>query len=114
MQDNHPEAISIELGGKVRRIKIGSAAFRLAQLKHDCNLTIADFSEPTLEMLARAVWIGLLPDEPDLTESEAMVWIASADESDAIAKVVTALSRMTEGLSAAMGGVSPRKPTTRK
>lgn len=117
MDDKHPEAIVVSLGGKDRRIKLGPAAFRLAAIKHGATVTTANLSNPSLDTLAHLLWIGLLPDDPSIKEEDAIIWLAeSEDEGAVIAKVADALERMSDGLSKAFGGDSgnPRKPRQRK
>jgi len=114
MDNAHPEAIVVDLGGKARRIKLGPAAFRLAAIKHGSTITSAELSAPSLATLAHLMWVGLLPDEPDLSEDEAILWLAQAEDEGAVmAKVRLALERMADGLNRAFGdagnGPKPRK-----
>ena len=116
MDDKHPEVIAVELGGKSRRLKLGPAAFRLARIKHGVALSIADLQNISPDLLAQVVWIGLLPDEPDLSEEQVLLWMSADDEQEwaAVAGAMRALGRMTDGLSRALGSGSAENPTKRK
>jgi hypothetical protein len=99
MEDKHPEAITVELGGKVRRIKLGPAAFRLAKVKHGATISTAELTAPTLDVLAQLVWIGLLPNEPDLTEDVVLGWLAAHDdESVVLGAVMRSLAQLVDGI----------------
>lgn len=99
MDDKHPDAILVDLGGKSRRLKLGPAAFRLAAKRHGTTITTTELASPTLDVLAQLVWIGLLPDEPDLTEDEVLVWLAQTDDESAV------LGRVMQGLAGLVDGI---------
>ena len=108
MNDKHPEAITIHLGDRDRRLKLGPAAFRLAALKHGVELTTEQLSNPTIGVFAQLVWVGLLPDEPDLEELTVLSWLGASDnEGEAMAQVGVALERMTDNLAKAFDGGKP-------
>jgi hypothetical protein len=110
MKDAHPETVTLHLGGKDRRFKLGPAAFRLAQLKHNTNVSMAALQSPSFDVFATLAWIGLLPSNPELKEVEVVIWMAAedVDESAIIMVVAEALSRMVDGLSKAFE--TPGKP----
>lgn len=116
MEDNHPEAIRIELGDKVRRIKLGPAAFRLAKTKHGVTITTAELSTPTIDTLAQLVWVGLLPEDPDLTEDTVLGWLAAhEDETEVLAAVMRSLAQLVDGISRASSqGPRPFVPPPKK
>jgi hypothetical protein len=111
MTDAHPETVTLHLGGKDRRFKLGPAAFRLAQLKHKTNISMAALQSPSFDVFATLAWVGLLPGNPDLKEEEVVRWMGAedVDENAIVGVVATALSRMVEGLSKAFEP-TPGKP----
>ena len=100
MTDNHPEVASVLIGDKERKLKIGPAAFRLASIKYDINVSTEELSNPSMALLAQLAWIGCLPDEPDLKEEEFVILMANSNEREILSAVGRSLARMTEGLSA--------------
>lgn len=112
----HPETILLNIGGKARRFKLGPAAFRIARLKHDTSLSMAEMSSPSFDVFATLAWIGLLPDNHDLTEIEVMTWLGAedCDEAEVMADVATALNRMVEGMSAAFGDDTKKKRSPKR
>jgi len=116
MDDKHPEAIVVHLGGKDRRIKLGPAAFRYAESKHGVTVSINDLAAPSAALLASLVWIGLLPDDQELKEDTALAWLAAADdEAEITGRVYKAVGGMMEGFTKAFGdsGNAPQ-PRRRK
>lgn len=87
MTDQHPEAITIPLGGKDRRLKFGMAAFRRAEIR-GVRIPVEQLLAPTLGMIPLLIWIGLLKDEPDLKEDTVLAWLDDADDEVAISKTV--------------------------
>lgn len=100
MKNSHPEAITINLNGEEKTLKLGPAAFRLAELKHKITFTAEDLNGPTLAMLARFAYVACLVDDPKLKEGDFLVAMANSDEGAILSAVGKALSRMTEGLTA--------------
>ena len=106
MDQNHPDAIVVTLGGEARRLRLGPAAFRLAQRDHGVEFSLSDFGEAALSpaKLALLVWVGLLPDNRDLQEDTVIDWLLDADdEEEVLGKVFTAVLRMAEGYTKAFG-----------
>lgn len=103
MKTDHPEVITITVGDNDHNLKIGPAAFRIAELKHGMTFTVEDLSSPTFAMLARIAYVGCLVDNPKLKEEDFLVGMANSDEGAILAAVGRALRRMTDGLSA-IGG----------
>lgn len=103
MKDTHPEAITIVLDGEEKTLKLGPAAFRLAELKHKIRFTVEELSSPTLSSLARFAYVACLVDDPKLKEEDFMVKMANSDEGAILSAVGQALKRMTSGLSALDG-----------
>ena len=99
MKDNHPEAITIEVGEREYTLKLGPAAFRIAEIKHNITFTFEQMSSPSLADLARIAFVGCLIDKPGLREDKFLVDMANSDESAILAAVGKALRRMTDGLS---------------
>ena len=98
MKNNHPETLEIELNGETKTIKLGPAAFRLAEIRHKITFSMADLSNPTLATLAQLAYVGCLPDDPKLKEIDFVVSMANSDEGKIISSVGVALQRMTDGL----------------
>jgi hypothetical protein len=98
MKNNHPETLEIELNGETKTIKLGPAAFRLAEIRHKITFSMADLSNPTLATLAQLAYVGCLPDDPKLKETDFVVSMANSDEGKIISSVGVALQRMTDGL----------------
>lgn len=90
MTDNHAEALTVDLGGQRRTLKLSAGAIRLAQVRHGLSLTPAMIEEVGQGLPATLTWVALLPDNPDLTESDALVWIAqlSPDEEERVTRHV--------------------------
>lgn len=104
MKDTHPEAFTVHLGGKTRTVKMKVSAFTIAQIKHGVSASADLFTDFSLEKLPRFVWIGLLPDEPDLPEMDVITWLAqSDDEAEIIAQTIEAVSRMGDVVSELVG-----------
>jgi hypothetical protein len=102
MDDKHPEAVLVELGGKTRRLKLGPAAFRLAKMRHGVSISTAELSTPSLDVLAQLVWVGLLPNEPDLKEDDVIMWLGQhEDESQVLGAVMRSLSQLVDGINRA-------------
>jgi len=99
MKDNHPEAVTIEVGEKEYTLKLGPAAFRIAEIKHNLTFTFEQMASPSLADLARIAYVGCLVDAPHLKEDKFMIAMANSDEGAVLAAVGKALERMTEGLS---------------
>ena len=100
METTHPEAVKITVGGKERTLKIGPAAFRLAKMK-GIQLTVEELSSGALDTLALVAYIGCLPDDRELDETEFYVAMADSDEGAILGFVAESLKRMTEGLNKA-------------
>ena len=98
MNDKHPDAITVELGGKTRRIKLGPAAFRIAKKKGVLEIDITDTDNLGLDSLAHLVFIGLLVDEPELDEISVMQWLAGADEAAIIRDVLALLTDISQSI----------------
>jgi len=105
MEHEHPDAIVVTLGGESRRLKLGPAAFRLAERDHGITFSLADFDTAVLSpgRLAMLVWIGLLPDNRELQEDTVLGWLDEADEEEILGKVFQAVMRMAEGYAKAFG-----------
>ncbi len=105
MENDHPDAIVVTLGGKARRLKLGPAAFRLAERDHDITFSLADFDQAVLSpgRLAMLVWIGLLPDDRELEEDTVLEWLDDADQEEVLGKTLQAVLRMAEGYTKAFG-----------
>ena len=99
MDNNHPEAITIQIGDRERTLKVGPAAFRIAEIRHKIVFTLAELSAPTMATLARMAYVGCLPDDPKLKEIDFLMEMANSDEGKILAAVGRSLTRMTEGLS---------------
>lgn len=99
MKDNHPEAVVIEVGEKEYTLKLGPAAFRIAEIKHNIVFTFEQMANPSLADLARIAYVGCLVDSPNLKEDKFLIAMANSDEGAVLAAVGKALRRMTEGLS---------------
>lgn len=99
MKDNHPEAITIDIGEKEYTLKLGPAAFRIAELKHNITFTFEQMASPTLADLARIAYVGCLVDSPNLKEDKFLIAMASSDEGAVLKAVATCLRRMVDGLS---------------
>lgn len=107
MTDKHPEAFTVHLGGKARTVKLKLSSFRIAEMRHGVKVSTDMFEDFTLEALPRLVWIGLLADDPDVTEDDVMVWLAqSDDEAEIIGKALKAVERMGETVSKLMGAAA--------
>jgi len=98
MNDKHPDAITVELDGKTRRIKLGPAAFRIAKKKGVLEIDITDTDNLGLDSLAHLVFIGLLVDEPELDEISVMQWLAGADEATIIRDVLALLTDISQSI----------------
>lgn len=103
MKANHPEAIPVRVGDKTYNLRLGPAAFRLAELKHGLTFTVEELGSPTMATLARMAYVGCLVDDPKLKEADFLVAMADSDEGAILSAVGKALERMTKGLSA-IGG----------
>lgn len=99
MTDKHPEAITVQVAGKERTMKLGPAAFRLAQVKHKIVFSASELDAGNASTLAQLAYVAFLPDDPKLKEEDFLVEMANSDETEIIAAVVKSLRRMTEGLS---------------
>lgn len=100
MNNNHPEVITIKVGNQERTLKLGPAAFRIAEVKHDIRFTMGQLTDPSLATLAQIAYIGCLVDEPNLKEMKFLLDMAKSDEGAILGAVAEALNRMTEGLTA--------------
>lgn len=100
MKDNHPEAIEINVDGETYTLKLGPAAFRIAELRHKLTFSMDDLSNPSFADLARIAYVGCLVDSPKLKEVDFLVGMANSDEGAILAAVGQSLKRMTEGLTA--------------
>ena len=100
MKDNHPEAITITVDGETYTMKLGPAAFRIAELKHKITFSLEELQAPTLADLARIAYVGCLVDAPKLKEVDFLIGMANSDEGKVLAAVGQSLKRMTEGLTA--------------
>ena len=49
MKDNHPEAVTIEVGEKEYTLKLGPAAFRIAEIKHNLTLRLSRWQAQALQ-----------------------------------------------------------------
>jgi hypothetical protein len=98
MKSNHPEAVTIEVDGNEYTLKLGPAAFRIAEIKHNVTFTFEQMSNPTLADLARIAYVGCLVDTPNLKEEKFLIGMANSDEGAILASVGRALRRMTDGL----------------
>lgn len=114
MDSTHPDAIVVTLGGKVRRLRLGPAAFRLAERDHGITFSLADFNDAVLSpgRLALLVFVGLLPENRDLKEDTVIDWLLESDDEDAIlGAVFAAVMRMAEGYTSAFGDAgNPKRP----
>ena len=99
MDNNHPEVISVQIGDKEYNLKLGPAAFRLAQVRHKIIFTQQDLANPSIATLAQLAYVGVLPDNPKWKEEDFLVDMANSNEGDILAAVGKSLERMTEGLS---------------
>lgn len=106
MKDSHPEVLEVEVGEKTYKVKLGPAAFRIAQLKHGVEFSYSDLQSPTPATLARLAYVGCLVDQPKLKEIDFLLAMAQSDEGAILRTTMKALSRMSEGLSAATGDSS--------
>lgn len=111
MDNDHPDAVVVTLGGKARRLKLGPAAFRLAERDHGITFSLSDFDQAVLSpgRLAMLVWIGLLPDDRELPEDTVLEWLDEADQEDVLGKVFRAVLRMAEGYAKAFGDAGNAK-----
>ena len=100
MKSNHPEAIEINVDGETLTMKLGPAAFRIAEIRHKIRFTTEDLSNPTLADLARIAYVGCLVDSPKLKEDDFLVGMANSNEGEILSAVGRSLKRMTEGLTA--------------
>jgi hypothetical protein len=89
MTDQHAEVVTIVLGGKTRRLKFGSAAFRRAE-KRGVSIPARSMLDPTLGIVPLLIWVGLLKDFPDLKEEDVLDWLDDADDEAEITKQVLA------------------------
>ena len=111
MDDKHPQAITCTLGGQTKRIKLSPSAFRIAQRKHGVDIKVSEIGASfSFATLALFVWIGLLPDEPDLDEDRVLEWLAASDnEAEIYERVGTALASLVESIEAFTKAMSPPK-----
>lgn len=112
MDDKHPEAIVVNLGGKSRRLKLGPSGFRRAE-RRGVTFSLTDFANLSVGQIASLVWVGLLTDDPELDEDTVLVWLAdSDDEAEILATVYRAVLGMMDGFAKAFGdrgnGQKPR------
>jgi hypothetical protein len=75
MREDHPEAVEIQIGGKKRKLRLSSAAFRIAERKHGVRVPASTLADMSLSDIGTLVWIGLLPTDPDLTLDQVDEWI---------------------------------------
>jgi hypothetical protein len=92
MTDQHPEVVTIQLGGKTRHLKFGMGAFRRAE-RLGAVITARQLVDPTLGLVPLLVWIGLLKDEPALKEDEVLDWLDEVEDQAALTKTVLAAWR---------------------
>lgn len=70
------QAVSIELGGKERRMKYDLNAFaELEDMYGSPQKAMDALEEGSFKSLRALVWVGLLHDEPELTEREVGSWL---------------------------------------
>jgi hypothetical protein len=80
MQDNHPDAIPVQIGGRERLLKFTLGAF-VAAAHRKVRFGLADLAAPALSDLPVLVWIGLLTDYPRLTLDTVVKWVEEGIES---------------------------------
>lgn len=96
--NENPEALVVELGDKKRTVRIGPGAYKLAQLLHEDKIGDLRVLDTSLDGLINWLWIGLLPDDPDLDKVECYRWYAQLPDEkqyellDAIGKRVARIA----------------------
>ena len=97
MEATHPEAVTVEIAGQERTLRLSMSAFRLAQLRHGTTVTLEDLASVDLTLIPRLIWIARLPGEPALTEEECLLELAhdEAAEEAATVAVLESLGRVT-------------------
>ncbi len=98
MRQDHPEALEITLDGEAVQLRLGPAAFRLAELKYKLTFTQAELSTPSFAVMAKLAYVACLPSNPKLKEEQFIVKMANSDEYAIMEQVQVAMARMTDGV----------------
>ena len=69
----------IKIGDKDREFSLDLYTFRIAHKKHGVRIAATDFSDIALGDLALYLWVGLLADNPTLSEDQVLGWIRNTD-----------------------------------
>jgi hypothetical protein len=78
-----------DIAGKTHTLKMSTASSRIAKMKHDRVVDFKEMQQDPLGMQATLMWLALLPYQPDVTEEDAMMMLAQADNESEIVGWVT-------------------------
>lgn len=109
MDATHPEAREVVLAGRPYTLRLGAAAFRLAQMRHGVTVSLGELMQALqgsdLSVLPRLAWIAMLPGSPEMTEEEAVVLLAQAENEGAVYDVMLgSLNRFMESIQSLKNG----------
>jgi hypothetical protein len=101
----------VQVGGQARRLRLTPVAFRIAKETHGVQVRVQDLSAGNLGDVVQLLWIGLLVDDPALTESQVIGWLKDLSVDDEMAlfgTVTVAAQRMYEGMQRALNPTTAR------
>lgn len=105
MTNAHANVIRVALGGKERNIKLGPAAFRIAKKLDKLDGDLLEESGFGIDSLCHLIFVGLLVDEPELSEITVMQWLAdSGKEYELIPQITEQLNKVAELMGANVNG----------
>ena len=80
MEANHPEAVTVTIGGRERVVKLSIGALDIAANRHGHTFSMGALARVDYALLPRLVWAGFLEDDPDLDFAEVAAWMDADPE----------------------------------
>ena len=74
MDNNHPDAIAVEINGKTKYAKFTPGAIDAAASRHGYRIRFSDLTDLALSDFTRIAWIAFLHDTPALKFEKFLAW----------------------------------------
>jgi hypothetical protein len=73
------QTLCVSLGGEERELRLSVAVVRLAEQRHDVTFELQELMQDPVAVVPRLLHMCLLVDDEDVTESQALRWLAKKD-----------------------------------
>jgi len=91
------QTMTVQLGGQERTLRLSVAAVRYAETQHDVTFQLQELMQDPVAVVPRLLQICLLLEDGDVSEAQALRWLAQSDRQEEIEDfLLTQLERVVD------------------